>query len=55
MDNPGVWEDAREGYLNELLVRRVGHPAALAILLADIMRRLLQLGAVDFAVCMDCR
>ena len=43
------------GYLNELLVRRRGHPAAVAILHADVMQRLLAGGAVDFGVTMDCR
>lgn len=55
VQHPGVWEDGRAGYLNELLVRRVGHPAALAVLYADVMARLLARGAVDFAVAMDVR
>ncbi|KAG1677963.1 hypothetical protein FOA52_001381 [Chlamydomonas sp. UWO 241] len=53
LDHPGVWEDARWGYLNETLIRRRGHPAAVAILYAEVMRRLLSKGAVDFAVAID--
>eukprot|EP00873_Tetraselmis_striata_P010348 jgi/Tetstr1/430612/TSEL_020409.t1 len=52
--HPGVWEEPRRAYLNELLTRRVGTPACLAILYAEVMQRLLQKGAVDFAVRMEC-
>ncbi|EFN51564.1 expressed protein [Chlorella variabilis] len=55
VDHPGVWEKAGHAYLNEVLVSRCGIPAALAIVLADIVRRLLLLGAIDFAVRIDCR
>lgn len=50
VDHPGVWEDARLGYLNEVLVKKQGGAAALAILYADVMQQLLLLGAVDFPV-----
>lgn len=53
VDHPGVWEDARAGYLHELLIRKTGHPAALAILAADVMQQLLARGAVTFAVRVD--
>ena len=43
VDHPGVWEKAGHAYLNEVLVSRCGIPAALAIVLADIVRRLLLL------------
>ena len=46
--------DARNAYLNEVLIRRQGTAAALAVLYAEIMQRLLRMGAVDFAVRMDC-
>jgi len=49
-----VWEDARHAYLHEVLVRRVGCAAALAVVFADVMQRLLAAGAVDFAVRIDC-
>mmetsp|Transcript_30207 Transcript_30207/g.67015 ORF Transcript_30207/g.67015 Transcript_30207/m.67015 type:complete len:311 (+) Transcript_30207:86-1018(+) len=55
VDHPGVWEDARWAYLNEALVRRRAHPAAAAILYAEVMRRLLARGVIDFAVAMDTR
>ncbi|GFH19462.1 uncharacterized protein HaLaN_16409, partial [Haematococcus lacustris] len=49
----GAWEDSRDGYLHETLIRRQGHPAALAIIYAEVMRRLLEEGVVDFAVRME--
>ncbi|KAJ9515747.1 hypothetical protein QJQ45_008625 [Haematococcus lacustris] len=49
----GAWEDSRDGYLHETLIRRHGHPAALAIIYAEVMRRLLEEGVVDFAVRME--
>lgn len=52
--NAGVWEDARHAYLHEVMVRRVGCAAALAVVFADVMQRLLAAGAVDFAVRVDC-
>eukprot|EP00775_Hariotina_reticulata_P010072 gene10072-10227_t len=50
IDHPGVWEDARLAYLNEVLVKKRGSPAALSILYCEVMRQLLLLGAVNFAV-----
>lgn len=50
VDHPGVWEKAQRGYLNEVLVTKRGVPAALAVLAAEVMHRLLRKGAVDFAV-----
>jgi sulfate adenylyltransferase subunit 1 (EFTu-like GTPase family) len=41
VDHPGVWEKAGHAYLNEVLVSRCGIPAALAIVLADLVRQLL--------------
>ncbi|MEW5309104.1 MAG: hypothetical protein WDW38_001013 [Sanguina aurantia] len=55
VDHPGVWEDARGGYLNELLVRRTGHPAAVALLYAEVMKGLLNFGAINFAITVDPR
>jgi hypothetical protein len=49
-----VWEDARHAYLHEVLIRRVGCAAALAVIEADILQRLLAQGALDFAVRIDC-
>lgn len=43
VDHPGVWENAGHAYLNEVLVTKRGIPAALAIVLADLVRRLLLL------------
>lgn len=53
LDHPGVWEDARMAYLNEVLVRKTGSPAALVILLSEVYRQLLLMGAIDFAVTFD--
>ncbi len=36
-------------------MRRVGHPAAVAIVYADVMQRLLARGALEFGFTMDCR
>ncbi|KAI3424327.1 hypothetical protein D9Q98_009880 [Chlorella vulgaris] len=55
VDHPGVWEKAGHAYLNEVLVSRCGIPAALAIVLADLVRQLLLQGAINFAVRVDCR
>ncbi|PSC74794.1 hypothetical protein C2E20_2429 [Micractinium conductrix] len=55
VDHPGVWERASHAYLNEVLTRRQGTPAALAVVLADLVRRLLLMGAIDFAIKIDCR
>ena len=43
VDHPGTWESASHAYLNEVLVSKRGVPAALAIVLADLVRRLLLL------------
>jgi hypothetical protein len=40
-------------YLNEVLVRKRGSPAALVILLCEVYRQLLLMGAIDFAVTFD--
>ncbi|CAD7704561.1 unnamed protein product [Ostreobium quekettii] len=53
--HPGVWENAAYAYLHELLIRRVGIPATVAILYHDVMRRLLLEGVVDFVIGMDMR
>ncbi len=52
--SPLALADARNAYLNEVLIRRQGTAAALAVLYAEVMQRLLRMGAVDFAVRMDC-
>ena len=51
----GVWEDARHAYVNEVLIRRTGCAAALAVLLVAMVQRLLGAGAIAFAVRVDCR
>lgn len=53
VQNAGVWEDARLGYLNHALVSHRGIPAVLSILLADILQRLLIMGAIDFVARID--
>jgi hypothetical protein len=55
IDHPGVWEDARLAYLNEVLVKKRGSPAALSILYCEVMRQLLLLGAVNFTVTFQLR
>ncbi|GMH45123.1 hypothetical protein BSKO_13080 [Bryopsis sp. KO-2023] len=55
VDHPGVWEDQKYAYMNELLIRRVGTPALVTILYQDIMKRLLRMEAIDFVVNMDCQ
>ena len=50
-----MWEDAKYAYMNELLIRKIGIPALVAILYHDLMRRLLIDGVVDFVVGMDMR
>lgn len=55
VSHPGVWEDAKHAYMNELLIRKVGIPALVAILYHDLMRHLLMDGTVDFVVGMDMR
>jgi len=53
VDHPGAWEKASWCYLSDVLPRKVGAPAALAVIYGDVMRALLQAGAVDFAVRLD--
>ncbi|GAB4816397.1 hypothetical protein N2152v2_003443 [Parachlorella kessleri] len=53
VESPGVWEDARNAYLNEVLIRRQGIPAILLILVADLLKRLLQKGVIDFVARQD--
>lgn len=53
VDHPGVWEDERYAYMNDLLIRRVGIPALVAILYQEIMKQLLSRGTIDFVVGMD--
>lgn len=55
VDHPGVFEDARHAYLNEVLIRRVGCPAALAVIYGDVMRRLLTSGALSCGVRVECQ
>ena len=50
----GVYEDARHAYLHEVLIRRVGCPAALAVIYGDTMRRLLTVGVLKFGVRVEC-
>lgn len=52
--HPGVWEDARHAYVHEVLIRRTGCSAALAVLFAAVMQQLLGAGRIDFAVRVDC-
>lgn len=54
VDHPGVYENAKYGYLHEALISRQGIPAVLAILLEQICQQLLTSGAIDFAVRVDC-
>ena len=54
MDHPGVYENAKFGYLHETLISRQGIPAVLAILLEQVCQQLLTAGAIDFAVRVDC-
>lgn len=54
MDHPGVYENAKYGYLHETLISRQGIPAVLAILLEQVCQQLLTAGAIDFAVRVDC-
>ncbi|KAF8062088.1 pho-4 [Scenedesmus sp. PABB004] len=53
LDHPGVYEDARLAYLNDVLVKRRGCPAALAILYSEVAAQLLLAGAIDFTVTFD--
>ena len=49
LSHPGTREAPAPAYLNEVLVRRQGHPAALAILLDAVLRRLLLAGELPCA------
>ncbi|KAG2495265.1 hypothetical protein HYH03_006538 [Edaphochlamys debaryana] len=55
VDHAGVWEDARLGYLHETLVRRLGHPACLGLLLGEVCARLLERGRLPCAAAVDTR
>ena len=54
LEHPGVYENAKFGYLHEALISRQGIPAVLAILLEQVCQQLLTAGAIDFAVRVDC-
>lgn len=54
VDHPGVWENPRLAYLHEVLVCRRGIASSIAVIYAEVMRRLLMRGHIDFAVRMDC-
>lgn len=54
VDHPGVWENARHAYLHEALISKKGIAAVLAVLQADVLQRLMKLGAVEFVVRTDC-
>jgi len=49
-----VWEDSRNAYLDQLLIRRRGAAPALAVLLFDVLRSLFLARAIDFAVRIEC-
>jgi hypothetical protein len=50
-----VWEDARDAYLHETLVRKRSSAAALAVIYHGVLQRLLESGAIDFGARIDCR
>lgn len=54
VDHPGVWENAKHAYLHETLISKKGIAAVLAVLQADVLQRLMQLGAVEFVVRTHC-
>jgi hypothetical protein len=54
VDAPGIWENPRVALLNEVLITKRGIPAALAIVLSDLLRRLLIAGAIDFVARVEC-
>jgi hypothetical protein len=54
VDAPGIWENPRLALLNEVLITKRGIPAALAIVLSDVLRRLLIAGAIDFVARVEC-
>lgn len=47
VDNPGVWEKPSTAYLNSVLVSKIGIPATLAIIVGDLLRRLMTSGELD--------
>ena len=53
IDHPGVYEDPRWAYLDQLLIRKKGHKSCVAILISEIVRLLLQKGRIDFAITVD--
>lgn len=54
VDHPGVWENAKHAYMHETLISKRGIAAVLAVLQADVLQRLMKLGALEFAVRTDC-
>jgi len=54
VDAPGIWENPRLALLPEVLITKKGIPAALAIVLSDVLRRLLIAGAIDFVARVEC-
>ncbi len=54
VDAPGIWENPRLALLNEVLITKRGIPAALAIVVSDVLRRLLIAGAIDFVARVEC-
>lgn len=54
VDHPGVWEKAQHAYLHEVLITKKGIAAVLAIVQADILQRLMKLGALDAVIRTDC-
>jgi len=54
VDAPGIWESPRLALLPEVLITKKGIPAALAIVLSDVLRRLLIAGAIDFVARVEC-
>lgn len=55
MHAAGVWEDAKDAYLNELLIRKTGHVSAVAVLMNEVFRTLFKAKAIDFLVTVNCR
>ena len=46
--HPGVWEKPNKAYITDALITKQAVPAVLAIILSDILRRLLVSGSIDF-------
>lgn len=55
VDSPGVWERPQYAYVHSTLTNKMGSPASLAILMAHIWSRLLEMGCVSTPVRIDCR